>query len=513
MKPKVTRGSGARGLADYLLDLLKHACIVAGNMDGRTARELAHEFGRARKRRPDIQRPVWHCSLSLSAEEHRTDEEWDKVVRAFLTKMGIDVDDHAYIVVRHCDTPYDHVHIELCRIGWSGHVWHGEWDVVRAIKAAQELERKPEYKLRKTAGFSRAERRRASTNELEMADRITSKRRETDERAPAYLPVRYRLQALIDSVLADGTSMTAVEFADALTILGVSVRANVASTGTMHGFSFAMDGIPFKGKVLGDNYRWVGLQARGVSYVKIRDHRGLARSYARFPADVGGDAGVAGYDHYDAAADERGHADLGQTPREPAGFDDRSAERDRRSSESLHGDAGPEADRSLAERPRGEPTATGSDRARVSNSAGPPDVGHRVHLGDDSDAGRRGDTAEAGQRRPGCSDPATPSYAWPAHETAPHQLVLPGDGHAGGDRHDDHVSQIRFAAAGDLSADDAGDRSGAPESFDESPIDWTIDDSVDNMSTSPAPRSDAGRALRGFLGQFRSRASRDWERG
>ena len=513
MKPKVTRGSGARGLADYLLDLLKHACIIAGNMDGRTARELAHEFGRARKRRPDIERPVWHCSLSLSAGEHLTDDEWDKVVRAFLTKMGIDVDDHAYFVVRHSDTPYDHVHIEVCRIGWSGHVWHGEWDVVRAINAVHDLELEPEFKLRETAGFSRAERRRASTNELEMADRITSKRRETDERAPAYLPVRYRLQALIDSLLTPGTSMTAIEFADALAVQGVSVRANVASTGTMHGFSFALDGIPFKGSSLGKNYRWAGLQARGVTYVKIRDHRGLARSYARSPADVGGDAGVAGYDHYDAAADERGHADLGQTPREPAGFDDRFAERDSRSSESLHDAPGPQADRSLAERPRGEPTATGSDHSRVSNSAGPPDVGHRVHLGDDSDAGRRGDTAEAGQRRPGCSDPATTSYAWPAHETAPHQLVLPGDGHAGGDRHDDHVSQIRFAAAGDLSADDTDDESDAPELADEPAVGRTIDDALDSVATPPPPRPDAGSALRGFLGQFRSRAGRDWERG
>jgi hypothetical protein len=62
-------------------------------------------------------------------------------------------------------------------------------------------------------------------------------------------PPRMRLQSAIDAALQG--MPTAVQFAQRLTDAGVTVRANVASTGRMNGFSFELGGIAFKGSDLG----------------------------------------------------------------------------------------------------------------------------------------------------------------------------------------------------------------------------------------------------------------------
>jgi hypothetical protein len=73
MKAKVSRGSGFRGALNCVFDLgpqathLKQAELVGGNMAGQEPHDLAREFSVTRQLRPDITRPVWHCSLDLPA--------------------------------------------------------------------------------------------------------------------------------------------------------------------------------------------------------------------------------------------------------------------------------------------------------------------------------------------------------------------------------------------------------------------------------------------------------------
>jgi len=137
MKGSVSRGSGFRGLAEYLLlaDERKGprpgAALIGGNMSGATPRELAREFRVARELRPDVARPVWHCSLTLPAGEELSEERWQEVGRALLTKIGMDPDQHQHFLVRHRDTDHDHLHVAGSRIGLDGSVWLGKWEAGR----------------------------------------------------------------------------------------------------------------------------------------------------------------------------------------------------------------------------------------------------------------------------------------------------------------------------------------------------------------------------------------------
>jgi hypothetical protein len=269
MKAKVTRGGGFKGALNYAFDQGKaaagdkHAERVGGNMSGLDPQELSAEFAVVRQLRPDIEKPVWHCSLSLPAGERLDSERWAAVAEDFMKRMELDPEKHPYVAVRHGDTKHDHIHIIASRVGLDGQVWHGKWEARRAIEATQELEKAYGLKLTPGLGEAKAERKASTTDEIGMAGR-------RGEQTP-----RQRLQQTIDEAVKDAPN--AAEFAQRLEAAGVTVRANVASTGRMNGFSFEVDGLAYKGADLGAAYKWKALQDRGVTYDQARDGEALAR--------------------------------------------------------------------------------------------------------------------------------------------------------------------------------------------------------------------------------------------
>jgi hypothetical protein len=120
-------------------------------MAGETPLELVREFSAIRQVRPDIAKPVWHCSLSLPADERLSQDKWNEVVTAFMKSMGFS-EYHPFVVVRHQDTEFDHVHIVASRVGLDGKVWLGQWEAHEAIKITQELENK--FGLVVTKGYA-----------------------------------------------------------------------------------------------------------------------------------------------------------------------------------------------------------------------------------------------------------------------------------------------------------------------------------------------------------------------
>ena len=263
MKAKISRGAGFRGALNYVLEEgAKQAQIVGGTMDGRTPRELAAEFSGVRKLRADIAKPVWHASLSAPPGERLSDEQWRGVTQGFMSKMGFS-GSTPYVVVRHQDTGHDHVHIVASRIDLAGKVWLGQWEARRAIEATQALEKEHGLTLTAGLGEARAEQKKLTAAEINMAVRTGQE------------PPRQRLQRLVDAATERGD--TVVQFAEWLTAAGVTVRPNLASTGRLNGFAFEVEGVHFKGSDLGKAYTWKGLQDRGITYEQARDREGLER--------------------------------------------------------------------------------------------------------------------------------------------------------------------------------------------------------------------------------------------
>lgn len=262
MKAKISRGASFKGILEYALKNEKSECI-SGTLISQNPKDLAEEFSTTEQLRPDIKKQVWHCSLSLPKDEKLTNEKWSDISKDFMERMGFDSKKTLYSVVRHSNTDYDHVHIVASRVNLDGHVWLGQSDVHKAIKVTQELEIKNNLRLTKGFEFKHSEKKALSDNEINMAIRTQLE------------PSRQKLQKIIDQVVKN--KPTALEFTQNLELAGVNVRVNLASTGRLNGFSFELDGIPFKGQDLGDAYKWGSLQKRGVTYKQERDRIGLER--------------------------------------------------------------------------------------------------------------------------------------------------------------------------------------------------------------------------------------------
>lgn len=400
MKAKITRGTGFRGVLDYALDTGnqkgKNPEIVGGTLTPGTAREMSAQFAVSHQLRPDIKSPVWHASLALPEGERLSSEKWSTVAEAFMNEMGFPTDS-LYTVIRHSDTAHDHVHIIASRVSLSGALWHGQWEVYRAIRATQTLERV--YGLTLTPGLGEPMDEKSLTkNEIEQALR-------TGEEPP-----RQRLQHLI--MEAAKGKPTAVMFVERLELAGVGVRFQIQKTG-ITGVSYELDGIAFKGQSLGAAFKWSRFSKKfGVSYEQARDGESLER-FTTAVADRAGrdepgnagrslevDAGIVATSS--SGADSRSAGTVGQAEGRGHSSSDRIRQSDGRTTTDAGGtDAADEHQRGAGVRAEGREARR--DHLRPVAEPVRAEIEHQQHgsdrAADQDSTGGDGQRAETDDRR------------------------------------------------------------------------------------------------------------------
>jgi hypothetical protein len=182
-----------------------------------------------------------------------------------MQKMGFS-ENHQRVYVLHDDKDGQHIHIVASRIGLDGKLFLGKNENFESTKFIADIER--EFGLTITKGptydadgkIVMPDKTRPSQGEVGLFER-------TGE-----APKRTLLTELIDQAIAD--KPTASVFAERLAMAGVEVRANF-SKNTLNGFSFSIEGVPFKGSQLGKQYTGKALFERGLSYEQDRDHETL----------------------------------------------------------------------------------------------------------------------------------------------------------------------------------------------------------------------------------------------
>lgn len=316
MKAKISRGGGFRGALNYVLDVGKDATgdkmaeIVGGTMITRDAAGMSREFSAVRQLRPDIKKPVWHCSLSLPPGDKLSSSKWQEVAEDFMQEMGFPADTQ-YTVVRHGDTDKDHVHIVASRISLSGNVWHGKFEAYEAINATQRLEQK--HGLTLTPGLGSADKE----NQKQPRVRLTTEELSKAERQGVQ-PARLVVFDAIMRQLERG-KQTLTDFIRGLREDGVHVVPKISSQKkVLQGLSFEHEGLVFAGgKVAtGHSFTLGRLQGKwGVSYEPSRDDEEVTNA-ARIATERRGDRAASSLDttRTDSATDSNSNRAVGLTP-------------------------------------------------------------------------------------------------------------------------------------------------------------------------------------------------------
>ena len=121
MIPNITTGvaSAFQATARYDLNpekgyLLKTNC-ASQDADG-IAREMEVQSSSSRTKQP-----MFHMSVRLPPGESLDDEKWAAVGEGLLNKMGINTDNHMYLITRHTDIKDgDHIHLLASKVDENG---------------------------------------------------------------------------------------------------------------------------------------------------------------------------------------------------------------------------------------------------------------------------------------------------------------------------------------------------------------------------------------------------------
>lgn len=264
MIAKISRGSSVRGLANYLhgpgrANEHVYEGVVGGRVIGGTlgaegasdGSRWAVDMAAVMGQRPEVAKPVWHMSLRLPAKDRTlSDSQWRDVAQEMGERMGWA--GNPWVMVRHGQ---DHVHVVVSRVGWDGELWHGRNDFREAQKARQGIEQR--MGLSQTATEPR---RDVSLSQGEHARALR-----TGE-VPGREVLTVRVRAALDASAGLGRET----FERVLGEQGVAYRANVASTGRVSGYSFAVpdreklpiEWVWFKASQLGKDLAWSRMQTR-----------------------------------------------------------------------------------------------------------------------------------------------------------------------------------------------------------------------------------------------------------
>ena len=254
MKAKITRGKSFRGLLNYLLDHDRGE-VIGGNMSAVDKIGMSLEFGAVKALRPDISRPVWHCSMSLPPGDNLTASHWQDVAADFVKRMG--VGDNQYCIVRHQDKEHQHVHLVINRVNVDGCVWYAEQDVPKAIKACRELEKRKDY-LRDTSGKDYT-----NTRYYPSYREQTRYKKHNDIRRQY---VHDAIRRIIDTA---SCRLTPKQFVKLLALEGIEVLPNISATGRVNGFSFMYQGAKYTGTKV--KAKWRRLRTE-LNYIPERDN-------------------------------------------------------------------------------------------------------------------------------------------------------------------------------------------------------------------------------------------------
>ena len=114
------------------------AILLGGNMLGRTATELTHEFGMLQALRPDLPKPVVHMILSFAPNDSPTDAKMLEIATEYLVGNGYE--DSLHTIWRHLDGTTDHAHIVTGQMDIDGKAISQSFERFRNKRLCRELE-------------------------------------------------------------------------------------------------------------------------------------------------------------------------------------------------------------------------------------------------------------------------------------------------------------------------------------------------------------------------------------
>jgi len=229
---------------------LKPVVLAYNNVFG-TSRDIGFKMKDIAGERPAVKKPVLHVQINFHPDEQPTKKQAQRAIDSILKDIGIDKENHQYVVVQHRNTAHDHYHAVINRVGLDGSLMNDHRIIDRLQVACDKVE--------KLQGLRRTQNRTViydphhnlGYSYVKRADRKAEERKPIHDKNEAKKEVKEHIQgSLIDAL---GTAKSSTELRDMLVSKGIETRF-LESVKGIYGVSFRYDEIAVKGSDVG--FKW-----------------------------------------------------------------------------------------------------------------------------------------------------------------------------------------------------------------------------------------------------------------
>lgn len=220
-----------------------------------SAREIGFQMKDVSDDRPAVKKTVLHLQINFHPEEHPSPAQAKAAIDSILKDIGIEKDNHQYVVVQHRDKPHDHYHVVANRVGLDGSLVNDHRIIDRLQVACSKAEQ--ELALRPTPNRTVVYDEKAEQGFRYIKAEPSESNKEFKDKNPKIREVKEYVQASLVEVLK--TATTPAELVEGLKSRDIEVKFSENKEGTTFGVGFRADGVSVKGTAVG--YKWKQIDA------------------------------------------------------------------------------------------------------------------------------------------------------------------------------------------------------------------------------------------------------------
>jgi hypothetical protein len=256
-------GNGFSKAISYALQEAKkypeetRASVLELNQVYGSSREMGKQMREVADDRKTVQKPVLHVQINFHPDEKLSRAQVELAIDSILKDIGIEKDNHQYVVVQHKDKAHDHYHVVANRVSMDGELLNDHRIKDRLQVACDKVEKEQGlrptqgrtvvYDLSEEKGFRYATAEEKQTNKQQKQNKpARDKNLKIQEQKNE---IRKHLQEVLSKKEIDSPDKLKAE----LEKRGVDVQLSENKNG-ISGISFKKDNISVKGSAI--DYKW-----------------------------------------------------------------------------------------------------------------------------------------------------------------------------------------------------------------------------------------------------------------
>jgi hypothetical protein len=256
-------GNGFSKAISYALQEAKkypeetRASVLELNQVYGSSREMGKQMREVADDRKTVQKPVLHVQINFHPDEKLSRAQAEQAIDSILKDIGIEKDNHQYVVVQHKDKAHDHYHVVANRVSMDGELLNDHRIKDRLQVACDKVEK--EQGLRQTQGRTvvydpNLEKGfRYVTEQEKQLNKQQKQDKQARDKNPKIMEQKNEIREQLQEVLSNKEIDSPEKLKAELEKRGIDVQLSENKNG-ISGVSFKKDNISIKGSAI--DYKW-----------------------------------------------------------------------------------------------------------------------------------------------------------------------------------------------------------------------------------------------------------------